>query len=137
MHKQEITVAAAVENLEAVTACVDEYLEEIGCSPRSQMQLDVAVDELFSNIAYYAYPQGNGEVTLRLEVAEEPPCTVLTFIDSGIPYNPLSRADPNTTLSAEERQIGGLGIYMVKKSMDAVSYAYEDGKNILTIKKKL
>ena len=137
MHKQEITVAAAVENLEAVTAFVDEYLEKIGCSPRSQMQLDIAVDELFSNIAYYAYQPGTGEVTVQVEVAEEPSCTVLTFIDSGIPYNPLSHADPNTMLPAEERETGGLGIYMVKKFMDAVSYAYEDGKNILTIKKKL
>lgn len=137
MFKREITVAAAIEQMEAVTAFVDACLEEIGCPPRAQMQLDVAVDELFSNIAYYAYPQGTGEVTLCLEAAGEPPCVMLTFIDSGVPYDPLSRADPDTTLSAEERQIGGLGIYMVKKSMDDVSYAYEDGKNILTITKKL
>ena len=137
MFQREITVAAAVENLEAVTAFVDACLEEIGCSPRAQVQLDVAVDELFSNIAYYDYPERTGEVTLRLEATEEPPCAMLTFIDSGIPYDPLSRADPDTTLSAEERQIGGLGVYMVKKSMDDVSYAYEDGKNILKITKRL
>lgn len=137
MLKREITVAATVENLEAVATFVDACLEEVGCSPRAQIQIDVAVDELFSNIAYYAYPQRTGEVTLRLEATEEPPCAILTFIDSGVPYDPLSRADPDTTLSAEERQIGGLGIYMVKKSMDAVSYAYEDGKNILKITKRL
>ena len=136
MFKQEITVAAAVENLEAVTAFVDRCLEEIGCSPRAQMQIDVAVDELFSNIAYYAYPPGSGTVTLRVEAAE-PDDVMLTFIDSGVPYDPLSRPDPDTTLSAEERRIGGLGIYMVKKSMDDVSYAYEDGKNVFTIKKRL
>ena len=137
MLKREITVAATVENLEAVATFVDACLEEVGCSPRAQIQIDVAVDELFSNIAYYAYPQRTGEVTLRLAATEEPPCAILTFIDSGVPYDPLSRADPDTTLSAEERQIGGLGIYMVKKSMDAVSYAYEDGKNILKITKRL
>ena len=95
------------------------------------------MDELFSNIACYAYPPGTGTVTLRVEVAEDPSLATLTFIDSGVPYDPLSRADPDTTLSAEERKIGGLGIYMVKKSMDGVSYAYEDGKTILTIKKRL
>ena len=137
MFKQEITVAAAVENLEGVTAFVDRCLEEIGCSPRAQMQIDVAVDELFSNIAYYAYPPRTGTVTLRVEVAEDPSLAILTFIDSGVPYDPLSRPDPDTTLSAEERRIGGLGIYMVKKSMDDVSYAYEDGKNVFTIKKRL
>ena len=137
MFKQEITVAAAVENLGAVTAFVDRCMEELGCSVRSQVQIDVAVDELFSNIAYYAYPPGTGTVTLRVEVAEDPSLAILTFIDSGVPYDPLSRPDPDTTLSAEERRIGGLGIYMVKKSMDDVSYAYEDGKNVFTIKKRL
>lgn len=136
MFKQEITVAAAVENLGAVTAFVDRCMEELGCSMRSQVQIDVAVDELFSNIAYYAYPNGSGMATLRVEAAG-PDCVLLTFIDSGIPYDPLSRPDPDTTLSAEERKIGGLGIYMVKKSMDEISYAYEDGKNVLRIKKKL
>ena len=137
MFEREITVAAAVENLEAVTTFVDRCLEENGCSMRSQMQIDVAVDELFSNIAYYAYPPGTGTVTLRVKIEGEPPCASLTFIDGGVPYDPLSRADPDITLSAEERQIGGLGIYMVKKSMDEVSYAYEDGKNVLRIRKKL
>ena len=137
MFKREITVTAEVENLETVTAFVDQCLEENGCSPRSQMQIDVAVDELFSNIAYYAYPPGSGTVTVQVEIAGEPACATLTFIDSGIPYDPLSRKDPDTTLSAEERQIGGLGIYMVKKSMDGVAYACEDGKNVLRITKKL
>ena len=136
MFKQEITVAAAVENLGAVTAFVDRCMEELGCSMRSQVQIDVAVDELFSNIAYYAYPNGSGMAALRVEAAG-PDCVLLTFIDGGVPYNPLARPDPDTTLSAEERKIGGLGIYMVKKSMDEISYAYEDGKNVLRIKKKL
>lgn len=137
MFQQEITVTAEVKNLETVTAFVDECLERYGCSPRAQMQLDVAVDELFSNIAYYAYQPGTGTVTVRLEIAEEPAAAILTFIDGGTPYDPLSHEDPDITLSAQERQIGGLGIYMVKKSMDAVSYQYKDGKNVLRIKKYL
>ena len=137
MFTKEITVMADVKNLEAVTAFVDEGLEQFDCSPRIQMQLDIAVDELFSNIAYYAYQPGTGEATVRLEITEEPACVMLTFIDGGIPYDPLSHADPDTTLSAQERQIGGLGIFMVKKSMDEVSYQYTDGKNVLSIRKYL
>ena len=137
MFTKEITVMADVKNLEAVTAFVDEGLEQFDCSPRIQMQLDIAVDELFSNIAYYAYQPGTGTVTVRLEITEEPVSVMLTFIDGGIPYDPLSHTDPDTTLSAEQRQIGGLGIFMVKKSMDAVSYQYIDGKNVLKIRKNL
>ena len=137
MIKQEITVMAAVENLETVTAFVDGLLEQFGCPLRAQMQLDIAVDELFSNIAYYAYKPGTGSVTVQVEITEEPAAAILTFIDGGTPYDPLSHADPDTTLSAEERQLGGLGIFMVKKSMDEVTYQYMDGKNILKIKKNL
>ena len=137
MFTKEITVMADVKNLEAVTAFVDEGLEQFDCPPRIQMQLDIAVDELFSNIAYYAYQPGTGEATVRLEITQDPACAALTFIDSGVPYDPLSHTDPDITLSAQERQIGGLGIYMVKKSMDQVSYQYLDGKNMLTIRKNL
>ena len=137
MFTKEITVTADVKNLETITAFVDEGLEQFDCPPRVQMQLDVAIDELFSNIAYYAYQPGTGDATIRLEISEEPAWATLTFIDSGVPYDPLSRADPDTTLSAQERQIGGLGIFMVKKSMDAVSYQYTDEKNVLKIRKNL
>lgn len=101
------------------------------------MQIDVAVEELFVNIAQYAYAPGIGVATIRLEIQEDPFVVVITFIDNGIPYNPLAKEDPDITLSAEERPIGGLGIYMVKKSMDEVSYEYKDGQNILRIKKQL
>ena len=137
MFKREITVPAAVENQETVIAFVDGCLEELSCPPRAQMQLDVAVDELFSNIAYYAYSTGTGTVTVQVEAVEEPSVVRLTFIDSGTPFDPLSRKDPDTTLSAQDRQIGGLGIYMVKKTMDRVTYSFEDGKNILMIEKKI
>ena len=104
---------------------------------KAQMQIDVAVEELFVNIASYAYQPGVGSATVRLETEQEPLTVAITFIDRGVPYDPLAKADPDVTLSAEEREIGGLGIYMVKKSMDGMAYQYKDGQNILTIRKKL
>ena len=134
---KELTIAATVENIEAVTAFVDEQLEALDCPVKAQMQIDIAIDELFSNIAYYAYNPDIGPATVRVEVQQEPLAVVISFIDHGVPYDPLTKKDPDTTLSAEERDIGGLGIYMVKKSMDAVTYEYKNGQNILTIKKHL
>jgi len=104
---------------------------------KAQMQIDIAIDELFGNIAHYAYNPEIGQATVRVEVIEEPLSVVITFIDNGVPYDPLAKADPDTTLSAEERGIGGLGVYMVKKSMDDITYEYKDGQNILKIKKNL
>ena len=134
---KELNIAATVENIEAVTDFVNEQLEAIDCSMKTQMQIDIAIDELFSNIAHYAYNPEVGDATVRVEVTEDPLAVVITFIDKGVPYDPLAKADPDTTLSAEERKIGGLGIYMVKKSMDDVTYEYKDGQNILAIKKNL
>ncbi len=132
---KEVSVDAVVENLEFVTDFVNEQLEAYNCPMKAQMQIDIAIDELFSNIAHYAYDPDVGPATVRVEVLEDPLSVVITFIDHGVPYDPLSAADPDITLSAEERQIGGLGIYMVKKSMDAITYEYKDGQNILRIKK--
>lgn len=134
---KELTISARLENIETVTAFVDEQLEEMGCPMKAQMQIDIAIDELFSNIAHYAYTPDTGEATVRVEVTESPLAVIITFIDHGVPYDPLAKEDPDTTLSAEERQIGGLGIYMVKKSMDEIAYRYQDGQNILMIKKQL
>ena len=135
---REITVEATLENLTQVMAFVDESLEQMNCAMKTQMQIDVAVEELFVNIASYAYRPGVGPATLRVEADENDPQTVaITFIDQGVPYNPLEKSDPDTTLPAEKRQIGGLGIYMVKKSMDAMTYEYRNGYNILTIKKRV
>lgn len=134
---KELELAATTENLNAVLAFVDEELEAVGCSMRSQMQIDIAVEEIFVNIAHYAYSPEVGKATIRVEVQPEPPTVVLTFLDQGVPYDPLAKADPDVSLSAEERQVGGLGIFMVKKSMDDVQYRYENGRNILTLKKNL
>ena len=134
---KELTVTAALENIETVTDFVNEQLEALDCPMKAQMQIDVAIDELFSNIAHYAYNPEIGKATVRVEVAEDPMAVIITFIDNGIPYDPLKKEDPDVTLSLEERQIGGLGIYMVKKTMDDITYEYKDGQNILAIKKKL
>ncbi len=134
---KEMVVSATIESIPAVTAFVDEQLEQLECPIRTQMQVDVAIDELFSNIAYYAYNPEIGSATVRVEVTEDPIAVVITFIDNGVPYDPLAKADPDVTLPIEERGIGGLGIYMVKKTMDDVSYEYKDGQNILKIKKNL
>ena len=101
------------------------------------MQVDIAVEELFVNIASYAYGKEEGLAVIRLDIEKDPLTVKITFEDRGVPYNPLAKEDPDITLSAEERQIGGLGIYMVKKSMDDIIYEHKDGKNILTIVKKL
>lgn len=132
---KEINIIATVENIPAVTAFVDEQLEQLNCPMKTQMQVDVAIDELFGNIAHYAYNPEIGVATVRVEVTDDPLAVVITFIDNGVPYDPLAKDDPDITLSAEERAIGGLGIYMVKKSMDNISYEYKNGQNILQIKK--
>lgn len=134
---KELTIDATLENISTVTAFVDEQLEQLDCPLKTKIQMDIAIDELFGNIANYAYNPDIGDATVRVEVTENPLAVVITFIDNGVPYDPLAKSDPDITLSAEEREIGGLGIYMVKKSMDDISYEYKDGKNILKIKKNI
>ena len=134
---RELTIAATVENIGAVTDFVNEQLEALDCPIKARMQIDIAIDELFGNIAHYAYHPKTGDATVRVEVIREPLSVGITFIDQGVPFDPLKSEDPDTGLSAEERDIGGLGIFMVKKSMDEISYVYKDGKNILSIRKQL
>ena len=134
---KEMTIAATIENIEVVTDFVNEQLEALDCPMKAQMQIDIAIDELFGNIAHYAYNPDVGDATVRVEVIEAPLAVVITFIDNGVPYDPLAKADPDITLSAEEREIGGLGIFMVKKTMDDITYEYKDGQNILRIRKNI
>ena len=132
---KEITVEARSENVSLVTEFVEEQLECMDCPMKIQMKMGIAIDELFSNIALYAYSSGDGDVTVRVEKQEEPAAVRITFIDRGVPYDPLKKEDPDVTLSAEEREIGGLGIYLVKKTMDDISYEYKDGQNVLSVLK--
>ena len=117
---KELIIDALTENLDAVIAFVTEQLETVDCPMKAQMQIEVAVEELFVNIAHYAYAPNTGSATIRTEITAD--TAEITFIDSGVPYDPLAKPDPDVTLSAKERQIGGLGIYMVKKSMDDMRY---------------
>ena len=132
---KEITLDATVDNIEKVTEFVNEQLGECGCPMKIQMQIDIAIDELFGNIAHYAYHPEVGPATVRVEVLKEQPAVVITFLDNGVPYDPLKKEDPDVTLSAQERTTGGLGIFLVKKSMDDILYEYKDGQNILKIRK--
>ena len=132
---KELIIDALTENLDAVIAFVTEQLEAVACSMKAQMQIEVAVEELFVNIAHYAYAPDTGSATIRTEITAD--TAEITFIDSGVQYDPLAKPDPDVSLPASERQIGGLGIFMVKKSMDDMRYEYRDRKNILTIVKKL
>lgn len=133
----EMTVEATVANVPAVTRFADERLGALGCPAKARMQIDVAIDELFGNIAKYAYSPDTGPATVRVGVESDPLAVAITFIDRGRPFDPLAAADPDITLSAEEREIGGLGLFLVRKTMDDVSYEYRDGQNILKIKKNM
>ena len=135
--EEELRLEAKIDNLPTLLGFLEQKLEEAGCPMKAQMQLCVAAEEIFVNIASYAYAPGTGMATLRLSIRGEPPAVTLSFLDSGVPFNPLEKADPDVTLSAEEREIGGLGIYMTKKTMDDVRYEYRDGQNILTLVKRL
>lgn len=135
IEMKELKVKADISELDKVLSFADSILESMDCSMKAQMQIDVAIEELFVNIAHYAYPSGDGEAVIEVEADEANKTVSITFVDQGIPYDPLKNADPDITLSADERPIGGLGIFMVKKSMDDVSYEYKDNRNRLTIKK--
>jgi len=135
--RNEMEIEALKDNLPQVLEFIDLHLESADCPMKPKLQIDLAVEEIFVNIANYAYGQEMGRAVVRIEVSEEPICVTVTFIDNGIPYDPLAKEDPDITLSAEERQIGGLGIFMVKSTMDDVIYDYKDGQNILKLKKNI
>ena len=131
----ELTVPARVENLGQVLSFVDGELEKLECPMKAQMQIDVAVEELYVNIASYAYAPDEGEALIRVLPGEDWCSVEIDFEDSGRPYDPLAKPDPDVTLSAAERQVGGLGIFMAKKCMDWMSYAREGNRNILRTRK--
>jgi anti-sigma regulatory factor (Ser/Thr protein kinase) len=134
---KEITVEARGENVRVLTDWADAELEQLACPMKAQMQIDLAIDEIFTNIASYAYAPGTGDATVRMDYDAGSGMFSLTFSDSGVPYNPLQKEDPDVNLPAEERSIGGLGIFLVKKTMDDMRYEYRDGRNVLTLMKKI
>ena len=133
----ELTVKADVNNLDKVQGFIDERLEAAECSMKVQTQIDVAVEEIYVNICNYAYKDkgGEGDATVKMNITGG--VAEIVFEDSGIQYDPLANEEPDITLSAEEREIGGLGIFITKKTMDEVLYDYKDGKNVLTLRKKI
>lgn len=134
---KELTVLAVNENVDKVVDFVNEELESKNCSFKILTQIDVAIDEIFANISNYAYGSNTGKAMISVEFDDSGETVYITFTDSGVKYNPLEKEDPDTSLSAEEREIGGLGIFIVKKSMDNITYEYKDNKNILCISKKI
>ena len=134
---REITLDATVENIDVAIKFINDELIKLSCSEDNISLIDIAIDEIFGNIARYAYPSQNGIVTIKFDTINEAKTVEISFIDEGIEYNPLDKEDPDVTLSLDEREIGGLGIYIVKNSMDDVNYEYVDNKNILQIVKKI
>lgn len=133
----EMTVEATLENLEVVTQFINDQLELAECSVKIITQVDIVVEEIYVNIAQYAYHPEIGEAVIRCEVGNEPLQVIIEFLDNGTPYNPLEKQDPDITLNVEERPVGGLGIFMAKKLMDEISYEFKDGKNVLTLRKTI
>lgn len=134
---KSLTVKAKVHNLRKVLALINEELNSAGCSKKCIFQIDVAVEELFVNISCYAYAPDSGDVTVSITVDGDPAVAEITFLDAGVPFDPVSKSDPDVTLDAEKRAIGGLGIFMVKQSMDELLYERRDELNITTIRKKI
>lgn len=130
---RKLRIEASIEKWPEVREFVCGLLDEYDCPEKIKYKIEVSLEELFVNIAHYAYPDRNGWVDIHAAVKNHAVTVVMR--DGGIPYNPLSRKDPDITLSAEERRIGGLGVFLVKKYMDEVYYAYKNGCNQMTMKK--
>ena len=115
----------------------EQILEKHECPMKIQTAVCVAIEEVFVNVAHYAYGESQGDVKFEIAFDKETRNVTFRMADKGIPFNPLNKPEPDITLSAEEREIGGLGIFITKKTMDLVTYAYENGENILTMIKKI
>lgn len=133
----ELTIDATTGNLGHVLSFLEEQLEDCNCSPKAQAQLNIAVEEIFVNIAHYGYVPDTGTATIRVETSGDPLRVTVTFFDNGKPFDPLAKKEPDLDLDADERDPGGMGIFMVRQSMDEVRYEYKNGQNILTISKNV
>ncbi len=134
---KELKIEADKNNLNIVLEFIDGILKEAGCSVEIMSVIDIAVEEIFVNVSSYAYAPITGEVTMRAEVIKDKNELQITFLDSGVPFDPLQKEDPDVDVAIEDRPVGGLGVYMVKMSMDKVEYEYKDGANVLSIVKNL
>ena len=134
---KSLTVPAKTECIDEINDFVGQELEAYDCPMNVQMQIELAIEEIFVNIASYAYHPVDGEAEIRCDVLQDPLRVVIQFLDGGKPYDPLAKEDADTSVEALEERVGGLGILLVKKTMDDVQYSYKDGKNVLTIQKRL
>lgn len=134
---QDLTLLASDDTLYTVLDAIEAHLQNSGCPEEIRTEVLISVEEIYVNIAHYAYQGKPGEATVQMEVTQNPRVCKVVLKDRGVPYNPLEKEDPDLDLSAEEREIGGLGIYMVKQYMDRMEYRYEDGYNILTMEKDI
>ena len=132
---KRMNVEAIVQNIDPVTEFIGEELKAHGCGDRALLQIAVAIDEIFGNIAHYAYAGENGGVSVQVDVKND--VAEITFIDEGVSFNPLLSKEPDVSLSAEDRDVGGLGIFLVKKTMDSLEYERREGKNILKLTKRI
>ena len=136
VHMTNRTFPAKTEALTDILGFVEEVLEGYECPMKIQMGVCVAIEEVFVNVAHHAYGDGEGDVTLGIGLDADSGVMTFRLADRGVPFDPLKKPDPDITLSAQEREVGGLGIFITKKTMDTVTYAYENGENILTMTKK-
>lgn len=131
---EEIILKSNSENLSSLLLKIEEFLEDKGISTKSILQLELTIEELFINICNYAY-ETEGEIKIQYELLENPLMMIMNFIDEGIEFNPLDEEAPDLTLSADEREIGGLGLTIVRNNVDNIDYKYENNQNILTVEK--
>ena len=131
------TFPAKTESLSDVLGFVEQTLESFECPMKIQTAICVAIEEVFVNVAHYAYPDGEGNMSLYISFDDQSRAITFRMTDKGVPFDPLTKPEPDITLSAEDREIGGLGIFIAKKTMDSLSYSYENGENVLTMIKKI
>lgn len=136
MDNSKIFVAK-IENLDIANAFLNEQLDALDVTAKERMQLELAFEELFTNVSNYSYGEDVGKVEVGVTYKDDECLLVIKVSDSGTPFNPLERETPDLTLSADDRPIGGLGIFMVKKNVDDITYDYVDGENVVTLYKKI
>ncbi len=127
---------ASLEDIPRLTDYAEEWLANRGCGMKASVQISIAIDEIYSNIVRYAYGEGSGPAEMELLPLEDARGVRIVFRDQGKPYDPLQKEDPDIARKLEDREVGGLGIFLVKKTMDDMRYAYEDGRNVLTLIKR-
>lgn len=136
-HRWEGTFPASISSVVAITEKIDELLDAVDCPFKSRTQVDIALDEILSNIAKFAYKAGKGDVMVSAAISHDPLAVTITTADEGEPFDPLTVPPPDTSLPLEKRKVGGLGIMLVRKMMNEVSYVREGSRNLLTIRKEL